>query len=115
MREQILNEIRRLAAESGGETPGVRRFEHQTGIRQSAWRGVYWARWNDAVREAGLEPNTKTKRHEEHFFFCQTGRRLLPFPKVLYGDGASHVQSARSRISEHEEYHETFRFADKRA
>lgn len=24
----------------------------------SVWEGKYWVRWNDAVREAGLEPNS---------------------------------------------------------
>jgi len=32
-------------------------LETETGIRESAWKGVYWVKWNEAVREAGLEPN----------------------------------------------------------
>lgn len=33
------------------------RFGAQTGIDVSDWKGKYWARWGDAVREAGLVPN----------------------------------------------------------
>ena len=56
----ILDEIKRTAAENGGPTLGRARFEKETGIGVSDWQGKYWARWNDAVREAGLEPNAMT-------------------------------------------------------
>jgi len=36
---------------------GRDRFERETGIREGDWSGRYWARWNDAVKEAGLAPN----------------------------------------------------------
>ena len=57
MREHILNEIRRIAREQGGVPPGRVRFEQETGIGESVWYGVIWARWNDAVAEAGFAPN----------------------------------------------------------
>jgi hypothetical protein len=52
----ILDEIRRTAVANGGEALGWRRFEAETGIRLSDW-SRFWARWGDAIREAGLKPN----------------------------------------------------------
>jgi hypothetical protein len=56
VRDHIVEEIRRLAQENGA-VPGARTFGQQTGIREAAWRGVYWARWSEAITEAGLTPN----------------------------------------------------------
>jgi hypothetical protein len=56
-KDEILAAIKREAAANGGVPLGKRRFEVVTGIGDSTWTGRYWARWSDAVREAGLEPN----------------------------------------------------------
>ena len=56
MRAHILNEIKRLAAASG-ESPGKKVFARETGIKEAQWSGVFWARWSDALTEAGLENN----------------------------------------------------------
>lgn len=56
-KHHILDEIRRTAATNGDRPLGRDRFERETGIKMSEWEGRYWARWNDAVREAGLSPN----------------------------------------------------------
>jgi hypothetical protein len=57
-KQQILDEIRRTAKENGGAPLGHKRFEQETGIRHLDWWGKHWGRWGDAVREAGLSPNT---------------------------------------------------------
>lgn len=56
-RDEILESIRRIAAQNGGIAPGKQRFERETGIRESEWSGRFWARWSDAVQEAGLSVN----------------------------------------------------------
>lgn len=56
-REHILSEIRRTARENGGVPLGRARFLAATGIREADWLGKHWARWSDAIRQAGLEPN----------------------------------------------------------
>jgi hypothetical protein len=64
VREQILNEIKRLFKAGDGKPPGSRAFERETGIRETAWRGIYWARWGDALTEAGFSPNAWQGKHE---------------------------------------------------
>ena len=64
-RQTILNEISRLSADLG-RTPGKIVFFNATGIKESDWLGVYWARWGDAVREAGLEENRLQGRSDEN-------------------------------------------------
>ncbi len=57
-RQHILDEIRRTAKANGGKPLGRDRFLRESGIRESDWFGRYWSRWSDAIREAGLSPNT---------------------------------------------------------
>ncbi len=61
MREKILAEIKRLAAENG-VPPGKKIFAKQIGIREHQWSGVLWARWSDALAEAGFEKNVLQAR-----------------------------------------------------
>jgi hypothetical protein len=62
-KEHILQEIGRTAKANGGVALGWRRFETETGIRQGDW-ARFWARWGDAIREAGLAPNEFTAAYE---------------------------------------------------
>jgi hypothetical protein len=64
-KEHILQEIRRTAWSNGGTPLGWRRFSAETGIKESDWLGPHWARWSEAVREAGLSPNRMTAPYDE--------------------------------------------------
>jgi len=44
---------------------GRDRFSRETGIRRSDWLGKIWARWGDALREAGFEPNQLQGPYDE--------------------------------------------------
>lgn len=57
-KNHILDEIRRTAAENGGVPLGMQRFSTVTGIRKADWLGRHWARWGNALIEAGFQPNT---------------------------------------------------------
>jgi hypothetical protein len=84
-KEHILQEIKRTAKANDGAPLGRLRFFRETGIKESDWKGKYWARWNDAVSEAGLEPNQKTVAYEEGLLiekYISLMRELGRFPVV---------------------------------
>src|SRR5262245_26132746 len=78
----ILEEIRRTAQANSGEPLGWRRFETETGIRQTDW-SRFWARWGDAIREAGLAPNEFTAAYENSTlldFYAKLAREMGRLP-----------------------------------
>ena len=64
---------------------GMDRFLLETGVKESDWKGKFWARWNEAVREAGFEPNQKRGAFSENFLlekFIAVIREFGRFPTV---------------------------------
>src|SRR5271154_6959663 len=68
-KEHILQEIKRTAEANGGTPLGWRKFAKETGIRDRDWLGKHWARWSDALLEAGCIPNQMTTAYNESFIF----------------------------------------------
>ena len=64
-KQYILDEIARTAASNGGVALGKERFLKETGIRESDWSGKFWARWSEAVNEAGCTPSKLNAPMEE--------------------------------------------------
>jgi hypothetical protein len=56
-KDQIIAEIKRTAQQNGDKPLSINHFQDQTGIQKKDWCGIYWARWSDAQREAGYDPN----------------------------------------------------------
>lgn len=82
-KDHILSEIRRTAQENDGAPLGRGRFAQETGIREQDWIGKHWARWGDAVREAGFQPNQLNARIDDEMVLDQLmlfTRRLGRFP-----------------------------------
>jgi hypothetical protein len=84
-KEHILSEIRRTAAENGGVPIGQEKFPEVTGIQRKDWLGKHWAKWGDAVREAGFEPNQLQGRANEDELLTHLARltrELGKFPST---------------------------------
>jgi hypothetical protein len=81
VRDQILTEIRKLATEAG-TPPGREAFERATGIRPASWLGVYWARWGDALKEAGYEPNSFQGKVEEQHLLRSFAEAVRCYGKI---------------------------------
>lgn len=64
-KQDIINEIQRTAKANGGAPLGSRKFATETGIREQDWKGKLWARWSDAVQDAGYMPNEMRSAYSE--------------------------------------------------
>lgn len=69
-KDNILKEIDRTAKQNRGIPLGRERFAKETGIRVQDWR-KYWARWSDAVIEAGYKPNKMQPAYDENWLIEQ--------------------------------------------
>jgi hypothetical protein len=88
-KQQILDQIRRLAAQDAGKPPGSQRFESLTGIRKSEWYPKLWLRWGDALREAGFQGNSlyRSLGHEsliKHYIALIRELRRFPIEGELF-------------------------------
>src|SRR5438105_2588224 len=61
----ILAEIQRTAQENGGRALGKGASFEATGTAEPDWPGRFWPGWRNAVREAGLEPNSLQERFSD--------------------------------------------------
>lgn len=84
-RNEILSEIRRVAAELGTTSLGRERFESLTGIAEGSWLGKHWLNWTEAVTEAGLKPNRLNEAHDADFVFASLAtltKKLGRYPTI---------------------------------
>lgn len=82
-KEHILSEIKRTAAANDGVPLGRERFFRETGIKYHEWIGKIWARWGDALREAGFEPNKLQTAYNDDILiekFIGLARELGHYP-----------------------------------
>ncbi len=63
-KQHIIDQIREIAR-TDGDPPGRQRFENVTGIKRHEWYGKYWAKWGDALAEAGYSSNSMQKAHSK--------------------------------------------------
>jgi hypothetical protein len=66
-KKHIIEEITRTALANNGVPLGTARFAQETGIQKTDWYGKYWARWGDALKEAGFIPNELQGAYKEEF------------------------------------------------
>jgi hypothetical protein len=124
----ILGEIRRTADLNSGKPLGQRAFLTATGIAVHEWLGVHWARWGDALLDAGFEPLEWTGAVDEEKIFDaliplirkymryptkaeilieKRGNAQIPAPNVLlrrFGERANVIQKIREHCAEGEAY-----------
>jgi hypothetical protein len=81
----ILQEIKRTTQANGGTPLRKIEFESETGIQRYDWLGVYWARWSDALREAGCVPHhVHAATRQQHSKPLSYGRsRTAPIVRLV--------------------------------
>jgi hypothetical protein len=124
----ILSEIRRTADLNNGKPLGQKAFLTATGIAVHEWCGVHWARWGDALLEAGFEPLEWTGAVDEENIFDaliplirkygryptkaeilieKRGNAQIPAPNVMlrrFGERANVIQQIRDYCAEGNAY-----------
>lgn len=61
-KQNIIQQIHEIT-KVDGTPPGRQRFEKVTGIKRHVWYGKHWAKWGDALLEAGYNSNRMKKAY----------------------------------------------------
>lgn len=81
---EILDTIKRMAEENGGQPPGWNSFRSATSLKSHEWKPRFWLRWSDALEEAGYQANRFGKDKLDPDFLAQKlaelARELGHFP-----------------------------------
>ena len=78
----ILQEIKRTTDANGGIPLGSQKFKSETGITKADWQ-KHWARWGEAVLEAGFAPNQLVRAYDRNALldkYVQLARELGRLP-----------------------------------
>jgi hypothetical protein len=111
-KSHIITEIKRTARMNGGNPLGRDRFQAETGIKTSDWTGKYWARWSDALVEAGYEPNALVGPRDEDDLL----ESLALFTRELGHFPVDNEIKLKARTEPGFPWHNTFaRFGNKQA
>src|SRR5947209_9983029 len=78
----IYNDIKRTAAANGGVPIGWKRFVTETGIGEAVWKGKLWARWSEAIREAGFTPNAMVQAYGEDDLLAKYAKLAVEFGRL---------------------------------
>jgi Meiotically up-regulated gene 113 len=78
-KQYVIDEIVRTAKANEGVPLGFRSFAQATGIQEYDWKGKFWARWGDALAEAGLERNQFKGAYPEQFLI----EKIIPKIKKM--------------------------------
>lgn len=114
-KQEIIKEIQRCATENNGQPLGVARFSKETGITSYIWQ-EHWARFSEALEEAGFSPNQLTVSYSDELMIekliglIRTYRRfptageiriarktdsLLPSPSTFDHFGSKHQKAKK--------------------
>ena len=66
---------------NGGQAPSVAAFKNLTGIREHDWSGIYWARWSDALKEAGFQPQKFNQKADSQIYLQKIANAIRYFKK----------------------------------
>ena len=77
-KEDILEEIRKTAKGNGGKPLGQKAFKRITGITPFDC-SRYWARFSDAIKEAGFSPNKPWTRYPDELLIKKTIEKIRKY------------------------------------